>query len=204
MNKRNTTMNSVGPSRYVALRRARRGYVMLVAIILMAILTVIGATSLSVAGVDQQIAYHNRKHTIMVHTAMAGTDHGRNRMEFLNPNGENLDTAIAADTSVDPGTDTESYIVTRSLAETEYGGISFSADSSQNLGVYWVEAIFIKCGVPPPGYSTEEGSRTFRSDYWNLNSTSAMLKSDFSSQNSSEGRAVSSVRKVVKGSCKIR
>jgi len=201
MNRFNQTPR---PSRYAALRRARRGYVMLVAIILMAILTVIGATSLSVAGVDQRIAYHNRKHTIMVHTAMAGTDHGRNRMEYINPNGENLDSASAADTSSDPGADSNAYIVTRTLAETNFEGIDFSVDSSQNLGVYWVEAIFIKCGVPPPGYSTEEGSRTFRSDYWNLSSTSAMLKSDFSDQNSSEGRAVSSVRKVVKGSCKIR
>ncbi len=186
------------------LRRARRGYVMLVALILMAILTVIGATSLSVAGVDQRIAYHNRKHTIMVHTAMAGTTHGRNRMEVTQPLTENLDSATARDSTVSPGADSTAYIVTRTMAENSFGGISFSTDASQNLGVYWVEAIFIKCGVPPPGYSTEEGGRTFRSDYWNLSATSAMMKSDFSSQNRSEGRAVSSIRKVVRGSCKIR
>jgi hypothetical protein len=189
---------------YRRFRSVRRGYVMLVALILMAILSVIGATSLSVAGVDQRIAYHNRKHTIMVNTAIAGTDHGRNRLEFTNPNGENLDSAAASDTSTTAGADSTAYLVTRDLAETTFEGITFSADNSQNLGVYWVEAIFIKCGVPPPGYSTEEGSRTFRSDYWNLSSTSAMLKSDWSSQNRSEGRAVSSVRKVTQGSCKIR
>jgi len=193
-----------------AFARARRGYVMLVALILMAILAIIGTTSLSVAGIDQRMAYHNRKYVVMMNTAIAGTDHGRNRLETVNPTSENLDSAVAPnDTSNSEGADSTEYFVTRDRAQTVFEGIDDAIndeDAQQNLGVYWVEAIYIKCGSPPPGYSTEEGPAGFRSDYWSMSST-ARMKIDtttWADQNLSEGRAIASVRKVLNGSCKIR
>ena len=49
--------------------RTQRGYAMLLSMLLIAILAVIGATTLSIAGVDQRIALHNRKHMmVMNHT----------------------------------------------------------------------------------------------------------------------------------------
>ena len=50
-------------------RSDRRGYAMLLAMLLIAILAVIGATTLSVAGVDQRIALHNRKHMMVLNTS---------------------------------------------------------------------------------------------------------------------------------------
>ena len=37
-------------------------------------------------------------------------------------------------------------------------------------GTYQVEAIYLKCAAPPPGYSAEIGRQGFRSDFWNLQS----------------------------------
>ena len=54
-------------------RLDRRGYAMLLSMLLIAILAVIGATTLSVAGVDQRIALHNRKHMMVMNTSDAGT-----------------------------------------------------------------------------------------------------------------------------------
>ena len=59
----------------------RRGYAMLLAMLLIAILAVIGATTLSIAGVDQRIALHNRKHMMVMNTGDAGTEHARYQLE---------------------------------------------------------------------------------------------------------------------------
>ena len=45
--------------------RQRRGYVMLVALVLLGLIGIIGTTSLRVAGADQRIANHNRKHMLV-------------------------------------------------------------------------------------------------------------------------------------------
>jgi len=167
-------------------KRARQGYVLLVALILMAILTVIGATTLSVAGVDQRIALHNRKHMMIMNTADAGTVHARNEFTFGNPEHEWDDSG-----------DTGAWI-TLSDGETEFQGIAYT----HNLGVYRVEAIFKRCAAPPPGYSTEEGGQKFRSDYWRLESTATMRDASLAYVNETTATIVATVRKVVRGSCK--
>ena len=68
--------------------RSRRGYAMLVALVLIALLTIIGATSLSVAGVDQRVATHNRRHMMVLNTADAGTEHARFLLQSENPRNE--------------------------------------------------------------------------------------------------------------------
>jgi len=176
--------------------RSRRGYVMLVALILLAIITVIGATSLNLAGVDERIAQHNKKHMIVLNSAMAGTEHARNRLQSYNPGSEALDSGSSTSPDSDTGT---SLFVNLPRAETSFAGIEFD----QNLGVYWVEAVYQKCGNPPPGYSTEDGAG-FRSDYWGMRSTGQMLDTTYDEVNQSEAVAIATVRKVMQGECKIR
>ena len=118
-------------------RGDRGGYVMLVALILMAVIAVVGATSLSVAGVDQRIAIHNRKHMMVMNTASAGNDHARWQLQHEPPANEGLDT----------GPDTFGPYVKATEAEASFGGLSYA----HNLGVYWVEASYLRCGNPPPG-----------------------------------------------------
>ncbi len=167
-------------------RRGQRGYVLLVALILMAILTVIGATSLSVAGVDQRIAIHNRKHMMIVNSADAGTVHARYELGVADPEAEWNDSA-----------DTAAWIDLTD-GEALFGGISYT----HNLGVYRVEAIYERCSNPPPGYSTEEGSQKFRSDYWRMESTATMRDIGYQNINETTATVVSTIRKVARGSCK--
>ena len=80
------TFNSVAATP----RFERRGYAMLLSMLLIAILAVIGATTLSVAGVDQRIALHNRKHMMVMNTSDAGTEHARYQLEHENPPNEGI------------------------------------------------------------------------------------------------------------------
>ncbi len=175
------------------LSQRRQGYVMLVALILMALIGVMGATSLSVAGVDQRIAHHNRKHMLLVNTSHAGTEHGRNKLEDEDPPSENIDSAGDTWPSWVEATDGESL----------FAGIAYSS-SHQNLGVYTVEAIYIKCSNPPPGYSTELGRTHYRSDYWLMDATAQHQDTSYSDISETTARTVSTLRKVVQGSCKVR
>jgi type II secretory pathway pseudopilin PulG len=173
-----------------ARRRLRGGYVMLVALLLIAILAVIGATSLSIAGVDQRIAAHNRKHMLVMNTASAGNEHGRWQLQHEDPPDEGYDT----------GTDTWGYFVQPTEAEASFGGLAYP----QNLGVYWVEATFQRCGNPPPGYSTEIGKTSFRSAYWMVHSTARMQDVAFNDVNETRAETGALLRKVMRGTCKIR
>lgn len=169
---------------------SRRAYVMLVALLLMAILSVIGATTLSIAGTDQRIAIHNRKHMLIMNTASAGTEHARHELIYYQPANEGLDTA--ADTAED--------FVTSEEAEDDFGGLAYT----HNLGVYWVSAVYQRCGYPPPGYSTEIGRNQFRSDYWLMESTARMQDESFTNINQTQANTSSLIRRVLRGTCKIR
>ena len=50
---------------------------MLVAMVLLALLAVMGTSTMNIAGIDQRIAYRNRQHAVVVHTSHAGTEHAR-------------------------------------------------------------------------------------------------------------------------------
>lgn len=174
-------------------RESREGYAMLVALVLLAVLTIIGATSLSVAGVDQRIAIHNQRHMIVVNTANAGTEHARWQLEHEAPEDEGWDTGDTGDHFVGvQGSDG---------AETMFEG----SDFPMNQGVYKVDATYHKCGSPPEGYSAEIGSSSFRSDFWELRS-SAMFIDDATGEqvNPIEATVVATVRKVAQGACEIR
>ena len=171
-------------------RRDRRGYVMLVALLLMAILAVIGSSTLQIAGLDHRIAIQNRKHMMVVNTSHAGTQHARVELQTSDPANEGIDTAP----------DTWGDFINASEAETQFTGLTYA----HNLGVYWVTATYHRCGNPPPGYSTEAGISSFRADYWEMRST-ARQQDASTLANINETQAVTSMllRKVKKGTCKI-
>lgn len=162
---------------------------MLVALVLIAILTIIGATSLTVAGVDQRVATHNRRHMMVLNTADAGTEHARFLLQSENPLNEGWDTA-----------DTGSFFVPKTEAEAQFEGLSFP----MNQGVYQVDAVYQKCSNPPPGYSTELGRGGYRSDFWDMRSHATFEDATFEQVNPTQAVVVSTYRKVMRGSCKIR
>jgi len=171
----------------------QRGYVMLVALLVMGMIGIIGATTLSVAGIDQRIAHHNQKYMMLINTSRAGTDHGRMQLadDEHEPEGENWDTM-----------DTGNFVVLEDADEL-FDGLGFD----QNLGVYWVDAVFEKCGNPPPGYSTEAGNAGFRSDYWELWSSAQQMEDDGTWSNNKNETITTSVateRKIMSGECKFR
>ncbi len=163
---------------------------MLITLILLALIAVIGATSLSVAGIDHRIASHNRSYSMMFNTSHAGTEHGRLKLESEDPKAENLDS----------GGDSWSDWVPMATGDAMFTGTTFD----QNLGAYWVEATYERCSNPPPGYSTEQGRAAFRSDYWTMTSRSRMVNSGLSDINEMQSTTVSTVRKVIRGACKMR
>lgn len=170
--------------------RGRQGYAMLVALILIAIITIIGATSLSIAGVDQRVAAYTRRHVAVNDAADAGTQHARYNLMFDTPDNEGWDTGAPI------------TWVEEAESETWFEGEAMEVP----LGTYDVTASFAKCGSPPRGYSTEEGADSFRSDYWEMNSHSWFEDNSGSDGqlNSSEARAMATLRKVMRGSCQER
>ena len=162
---------------------------MLVALILIAIITIIGATSLSIAGVDQRVANYTRRHAAITDAADAGGEHARMQLMFEVPANEGWDTAAQV-------------FVEEADAQSWFEGDVVSMP----LGNYEVAASFAKCGQPPPGYSTEEGQASFRADYWEMDSHSWFESMDSSGDqsNPSEARVATMVRKVMRGTCTER
>ena len=171
--------------------RSQRGYVMLVAMIMLALLAVLATSTLNIAGVDQRIANRNRQHMMAVNTADAGVVHARSRLRYHQPATEGYSGSGIADTA--------SYIG-RARSETNFGGLNYP----HNLGVYYVHATYHRCGNPPPGYSTEQGKNGFRADYWEMKSTSEITNTAYTKQNATTATVSSMVRIVMKGSCKVR
>ena len=178
--------------RHLFIRTSRRGYAMLVALMVLSLLTIMGSNSLTIAGVDYQIAARNRKHMLVLNTANAGNVDARAKMMTEQPESEGFTVDGYVDTSVD------NYI-TQTDAESKFEGLSYT----HNLGVYWVEAVYHRCGNPPPGYSTELGRNGFRSDYWEMESTGRMSDSSYTNTNATEAITSTMVRMVMKGSCKV-
>jgi hypothetical protein len=181
-------------SRHVSsrlVRRARGGYAMLIALLLLAILTIIGSTSLSIAGVDQRVAIQNQRHMIVVGAAEAGTNHARYQLESELPANEGWDTGSEPFVNMD-GSDG---------GEAMFAGANFPV----NQGTYEVKAVYVKCGPPPPGYSTEAGRQSFRSDYWDMQSRAIFRDGATLSQlNPIEATVITTLRRVTQGPCKIR
>ncbi len=164
---------------------------MLVALLLMAILAVLGSSTLQIAGIDQRIALQNRKHVMVMNTAHAGTEHARYQLQNEDPVNEGIDTSP----------DTFGDFVPATEAETEFAGLAYA----HNLGVYWVSATYHRCGNPPPGYSTEVGQTKFRSDYWEMEATARMQEAgSYTNINETQAMASALLRKVKFGTCKLR
>ena len=165
---------------------------MLVALFVLALLSVMGATTLNLAGVDYQIAIRNRRHMLVLHTSSGGNEDARKRIQSTLPASEGYNASGQEDTSLD--------FVTQANAESNFGGLAYT----HNLGVYWVDAIYLRCGNPPPGYSTELGRNGFRADYWEMRSTGRITDAAYSQKNPTEAITKTMLRMVMKGPCRVR
>lgn len=170
-------------------RLHRQGYAMLIALILMAVLAIIGATSLSIAGTDARVATQNRRHMIVVNAADAGTQHARWELSTRDPANEGWDTG-----------DTGASFIDETVAEGAFAGNTFP----MNQGNYRVDAVYQKCSNPPPGYSTEQGNTAFHSDYWDMQATAVFNDTTYNQLNPTRASVVTTIRKVKSGDCKIR
>ena len=171
--------------------RQQRGYVMLVALILLALLAVLGTSTLNIAGIDQRIASRNRQHVLVVNTASAGNEDGRDDIRHSLPSTEGYDMYGTRDTAV---------FISKSSGESSFGGLAYT----HNMGVYYVDATYHRCGNPPPGYSTEQGRNGFRADYWEMESRARMADTSYSNTNASIATTSTMIRVVMRGSCKVR
>jgi hypothetical protein len=162
---------------------------MLAALMLIAVISIIGATSLDIAGVDQRVAAFSRRHVAAVNAADAGAWHARYQLMHEVPADEGWDTGSGAEA-----------FVTEADAETWYAGTDFPG----NLGTYEVRAAYLRCAPPPAGYSTEAGSG-WRSDYWEMTSRGRFVDAGSGEQTSPvESTVLMTVRKVMRGPCKVR
>lgn len=174
------------------LRRNRRGYVILIALFVLGLLSVLGTTTLNISGIDYQIAIRNKRHMLVLNTASGGNEDARNKIQSTLPASEGYDAQGYEDTSID--------FISQSEAEGDFGGLAYT----HNLGVYWVDAFYQRCGNPPPGYSTELGRNGFRSDYWDMKSTGKITSSAYVQKNPTEATTHTIIRMVMKGPCRVR
>ena len=173
-------------------RQNQSGYVMLVAMVLLALLAVLGTSTLNIAGIDQRIAARNRQHVLVVHTATAGNEDGRDNIRYNLPSTEGYNMY---------GIEDSAYYITKAEGESSFGGLNYT----HNLGVYRVHATYLRCGNPPPGYSTEQGRNAFRSDYWEMRSEARMANStSYANTNASTATTSTMIRMVMRGGCKVR
>lgn len=172
----------------LAFRRDRGGYAMLVALILLALLTIIGATSLDIAGIDARVATHARRHMMLMNAADAGIWHARMQLMSEDPPDEGWDTAATF------------RFVDAATANDMFDGVVFP----MNLGTYDVDHDYAKCSNPPPGYSTEVSQTGFHSDYWTMTAHAWFEDASANPMNSADASVMSTLRKVKQGTCKIR
>lgn len=184
-------------SNHLEHRAHRQGYIMLVAMVLLALLAVMGTSTLNIAGIDQRIAYRNRQHAVVVHTSHAGTEQARDLMrDKVLPSSEGFNQYGIEDTAM---------YITKNLAETDFGALAYhTASGVHNMGVYSVDAVYLRCGNPPPGYSTEQGRNGFRSDYWEMESIATMTDTSYTNTNASKATISTMIRMVMRGGCKVR
>ena len=66
-------------------RRNRRGYVILIALFVLGLLSVLGTTTLNISGIDYQIAIRNKRHMLVLNTASGGNEDARNKIQATLP-----------------------------------------------------------------------------------------------------------------------
>jgi hypothetical protein len=173
-------------------RPDRRGYVMLIALVLFGALTTVGAMTLSVSSVDQRVAYHQQRHVQARYSAHAATQHGRFRLMFLNPTDNGWSTPAT-------GWAPTTLPVQASYNDgSDWSATNYVARSGEYDGFYRWE----QCSTAAPGFSAELGSRSaMRTDFWRIFGQGAVV-TDLEYETNAEARMLAS--KVVRGECKIR
>jgi hypothetical protein len=173
----------------LARRRAdRRGYVMLIALVLFGVLTTVGAMTLQMSSADQRVAYNQQRYVQLRYGALAAIQHARFEMLYSTP----PDSGWAA-----PAT---GYLSTTAAAAWR-DGTDWSPLFGGLVPDYQVYYRYERCSTAAPGYSADIGARNqFKTDYWRVLGIARMGMGDVVTQG--EERAI--MTKVSKGECHLR
>ncbi len=176
-------------SRLRARRRAdRRGYVMLIALVLFGVLTTVGAMTLQISSSDQRVAYNQQRYVQLRYGAYAAIQHARLEMMYSTPTDSGWSTPATG------------YASTTAVAAWRDG-----SDWSPLFGAlvpdYQVYYRYERCSPGAPGYSADIGARNqFKTDYWRVLGVAKMAMGDVVS--TAEERAL--MTKVSRGECLLR
>lgn len=169
-------------------RQRRRGYVMLIALVLFGALTALGATVLRVSSVDERSAYHNIRYLKARHASHAGIVHAETWLMFNTPGNDGWSS---------PETGWTDSALQSSTAGSDWMYAGYPEEQPQ----YQAFIRYERCSTAPAGFSAEIGSRNrFRTDYYRAMSNGILTKVGYQAR--AEARAL--VSKAVKGECKIR
>ena len=173
----------------LARRRAdRRGYVMLIALVLFGVLTTVGAMTLQISSSDQRVAYNQQRYVQLRYGAIAAVQHGRFEMMYSTP----IDSGWSA-----PAT---GYASTTAVAAWRDGS-DWSPLFGGLVPDYQVYYRYERCSTAAAGYSADIGARNqYKTDYWRVLGQAKMAMGDVVS--TSEARAL--MTKVSKGECHLR
>ena len=154
-----------------------------------------GTSTLNIAEIDQRIAYRNRQHAVVVHASHAGTEHARDLMrESVLPSSEGFNQRGCR----------YSEVHYDAVGEVDFGGVAYhTASGVHNLGVYYVFAVYQRCGIHPRGTPLSRVEMVFV-DYWEMESVARMRDASLTETNASKATVHTMVRKVMRGGCKVR
>ena len=176
-------------SAHLAGRRAdRRGYVMLIALVLFGVLTTVGSMTLQMSSADQRVAYNQQRYVQLRYGARAALQHGRFEMLYSTPpdSGWSL-----------PATGYQSTTAAAAWRD----GSEWSPLFGALVPDYQVYYRYERCSTAATGYSADLGARNqFKTDYWRVLGVARMAMGDVVSQG--QERAI--MTKVSKGECHLR
>ena len=173
----------------LARRRAdRRGYVMLIALVLFGVLTTVGAMTLQISSSDQRVAYNQQRYVQLRYGAHAAIQHARFEMLYSTP----PDSGWSA-----PATGYASLTAVASWRD----GSDWSPLFGGLVPDYRVYYRYERCSPAAPGFSADLGARNqYKTDYWRILGVAQMAMGDVVS--TAEERAL--MTKVSKGECQLR
>ncbi len=164
-------------------RAARRGYVMLIALVLFGVLTTVGAMTLSMSSADQRVAYNQQRYVQLRYGTHAAIQHARFEMLYSTPPDSGWTT---------PST---GYTSTTALAAWRDGS-DWSPLFGGLVPDYQVYYRYERCSTAAPGYAADIGARNqFNTDYWRVLGRAREAMGDVITQG--EARAI--MTKVLEG-----
>lgn len=161
------------------------GFAMMIALAALTALTVLGVAAITSASIDLRAAHNMRRWEQARYASIAGTEHARRNLVM------NVMPALNEISYFDEADATPTYFIDESEA------IVMESTAGEPLGTYTVEAIAVKCGGPPAGYSVEQ----FYSQFFDLRSKGILKDSNGKLRSPAASSTALTVRKVQPGKC---